>query len=174
MQLMTYSQKTWEEQHLLRQRRIASSQGICFNSSDYLSLSQHPKIIAAAQKGLKKSGVSSQGSALVNGYKHIHHEFECAFAEFTGFESALFFSSGYMANLAILQSLLSHKDTVFYDQYFHASLIDSMLLSSAKHIRYKHNDMQALHTKLKNATEHKVVMSNAVFSTTVQHGQLDT
>ncbi len=166
MQLMTYSEKTWKDQHLLRKRHIAHDQALCFNSSDYLGLSQHPVVINAAQIGLTQYGLSSQGSALVNGYKKIHHEFECAFAEFTGFESAVFFSSGYMANLSLVQSLLSHTDTVFYDQYCHASLIDSLLLSRTQRIRYKHCDVTELTQRLESVSTQRHILSNSVFSTT--------
>ena len=117
MQLACYNQAEWQQKNLVRQRVIHDGSQIHFNSSDYLGLSQHPAMINAATEGLKKYGVSSRGSGLVNGYSTAHQEFEHAFAAFTGFESALFFSSGYMANLAIVQALTTHRDIIFYDQF---------------------------------------------------------
>jgi 8-amino-7-oxononanoate synthase len=171
MQLSSYCDKQWEQQHLRRNLRVSNENGIHFDSSDYLGLSQHPEILNAAAIGLRKNGLNSRGSAIVNGYKSIHQEFECAFAEFTRFEKAVFFSSGYMANLAIVQSLLSHQDAIYYDQYCHASLIDGLLLSNAKRFRYQHNNIDALQKKLCDIYQNNYVLTNTVFST---NGQLCT
>lgn len=166
MQLACYDEATWQEKSLVRQRVIHSGSDSHFNSSDYLGLSRHPDIIQAAQDGLTEYGVSSRGSGLVNGYYKAHEAFERAFAAFTGFEAALFFSSGYMANLAITQALATHHDIIFYDQLSHASLIDSMRLGAAKTYRFRHKNITHLNQLLESkiAKNTRYLLTNSVFS----------
>ena len=166
MQLSCYSDNEWQQKHLIRQRLIHNGSHVHFNSSDYLGLSKHPDIIKAAQEGLNTYGISSRGSGLVNGYYQAHQEFEQAFATFTGFAAALFFPSGYMANLAIAQSLTTHNDLIFYDQLSHASLIDSMRLGTAKTHRFRHKNITHLNRLIesKDAKNNRYILTNSVFS----------
>lgn len=166
MQLACYNETEWQQKNLVRQRVIHSGSDNHFNSSDYLGLSRHPDIIQAAQNGLAEHGVSSRGSGLVNGYYKAHEAFERAFAAFTGFEAALFFSSGYMANLAIVQALTTHHDGIFYDQHSHASLIDSMRLGLATTHRFRHKNISHLNQLLESKTvkNNRYVLTNSVFS----------
>ena len=166
MQLACYNDTEWQQKNLVRQRVIHDGTQIHFNSSDYLGLSKHPELIKAAEVGLKKYGISSRGSGLVNGYSSAHQEFEQMFAAFTGFESALFFASGYMANLAIVQALTTHRDIIFYDQFSHASLIDSLRLGTAKTQRFRHKNHTHLNHLLAshNAQNNRYLLTNSVFS----------
>lgn len=161
MQLACQNLKQWQAQSLTRTREIQSDQLICFNSSDYLNLSQHPLLIETIKHSIDRYGINSRGSAFVNGYTTAHQEFEVAFAAFTGFEAGVFLSSGYLANLAILQSLNTADDTVVYDQLCHASAIDSLKLSQAKSIRYRHRNLEHLQKLL---TPGAYIMTNSVFS----------
>ena len=164
------------EQGLLRQRRLLeTAQGaqvvvdgravLSFCSNDYLGLANHPDLAAAIVQALPAMGVGAGASHLVTGHHATHAAFETAFAEFVGLPSALLFSTGYMANLAIVTALVGRDDEVFADKLNHASLNDAALLSRAKFSRYAHADMIALARLL--AASHapkKIVVVDAVFS----------
>jgi 8-amino-7-oxononanoate synthase len=140
---------------LLRQRRMLQSPQaphilvdgksyLSFCSNDYLGLANHPKLIAALQLGAQQHGVGSGAAHLVSGHGASHHQLEQELAAFVGKPAALLFSTGYMANLGIVQALVGKGDTVFADKFNHASLNDAMQLSRAKVKRYRHNDMAHL------------------------------
>ena len=163
-------------QGLLRRRRILESpQGVritvdgkaylSFCSNDYLGLANHPQVIAALQQGAQQYGVGSGASHLVSGHFDAHHQFEQAFADFVGKPAALSFSTGYMANLGVVQALVGRGDTVFADKLNHASLNDAMLLSRAAVKRYRHNDMAHLAQLLEQTRSgRKLIITDAVFS----------
>lgn len=157
---MDYDLATWNEHQLIRTRSPTSNPSYAFNSSDYLGLAKHPAIIHAAQHNLSHYGMTSGGSALVNGYHSVHRDFEQAFAAFAGFDAAIYFSSGYLANLAIFQSLMTHKDHVYYDQHCHASLIDGLLLSRVQRHRFPHRNYK----QLTNLAANDTLLTNSVFS----------
>ncbi|MCP3848922.1 MAG: 8-amino-7-oxononanoate synthase [Gammaproteobacteria bacterium] len=171
-----------KQQSLYRQRKITegpqqvhlNSNGkkvLSFCSNDYLGLANHPDIAQALKKGVDTYGVGSGAAHLVSGHSRAHHELEEALAEYTGRSRALLFSTGYMANLGIVNALMGKGDTVFQDKLNHASLIDASLLSSSfsgsQLKRYRHNDMASLTALLeKNHSEgsRKLIMSDSVFS----------
>jgi 8-amino-7-oxononanoate synthase len=140
---------------LLRQRRMLQSPQaphitvdgksyLSFCSNDYLGLANHPQLIAALQQGAQQHGVGAGAAHLVSGHGATHHQLEHELAAFVGKPAALLFSTGYMANLGIVQALVGKGDTVFADKFNHASLNDAMQLSRAKVKRYRHNDMAQL------------------------------
>lgn len=138
---------------------------ISFCSNDYLGLANAPRLIAAAQTAAEKWGVGSGASHLVSGHLRPHEDLENALAEFVGFPRALSFSTGYMANLAIVPALLGRGDAVFADKLNHASLIDAVQLSRADSHRYPHGDIAALSAQLKASTaRRKLILTDAVFS----------
>ncbi len=163
-------------QGLLRQRRVLeSAQGVrvtvdgkpylSFCSNDYLGLASHPQLIAALQQGAQQHGVGAGAAHLVSGYFKAHHDLEQALAEFVGKPAALLFSTGYMANLGVVQALVGRGDTVFADKLNHASLNDAMLLSRADVKRYRHNDLAHLAQLLGQANSgRKLIVTDAVFS----------
>jgi len=165
-----------EEQHLLRKRSVVrpladamcevDGQPLqCFCSNDYLGLANHPKVIEAFVDAAKKYGVGSGASHLVSGHSVEHHRLEETFAELTGRESALLFSTGYMANIGVITALLDKQDGIFQDKLNHASLIDGGLQSGARFQRYLHNDMQNLETRLKKSeARRKLLCVDGVFS----------
>ena len=160
---------------LRRQRTLQSPQAphivvdgqpyLSFCSNDYLGLANHPQLIAALQQGAQQYGVGAGAAHLVSGHMQPHEELEHALADFVGKPAALLFSTGYMANLGIVQALVGKADTVFADKLNHASLNDAMLLSRASIKRYRHNDMTQLAQLLKQAKSgRKLVITDAVFS----------
>lgn len=164
------------DNHLYRQRRVlGSAQGpellvdgspcLNFCSNDYLGLANHPAVVAAFQSAANDYGVGSGASHLVCGHSRLHHQLEEQLAAFTGRDRAVLFSTGYMANLAVISSLLGKKDFVFEDKLNHASLLDGGLLSGARFQRFLHNDINSLEEKLKRAGEgRKLIVVDSVFS----------
>ncbi len=163
-------------QGLLRQRRTLDSPqsphivvdgGPClsFCSNDYLGLANHPRLVAALQQGAAQWGVGAGAAHLVSGHFEPHHRLEQTLAAFVGKPAALLFSTGYMANLGVVQALASKGDTVFADRLNHASLNDAMLLSRATARRYRHNDMAQLAALLEQTQGgRKLIITDAVFS----------
>ena len=161
---------------LLRQRRMLQSPQaphimvdgksyLSFCSNDYLGLANHPHLIAALQQGAQQHGVGAGAAHLVSGHNATHHQLENELAAFVGKPAALLFSTGYMANLGVVQALVGKGDTVFADKFNHASLNDAMQLSRAAVKRYRHNDMTQLAQLLEQAKSgRKLVITDAVFS----------
>jgi len=138
---------------------------LAFCSNDYLGLASHPELTAALQQGAQQWGVGAGAAHLVNGHFGPHHQLEQQLAAFVGKPAALLFSTGYMANLGVVQALVGKDDTVFADKLNHASLNDAMLLSRADTKRYRHGDMAQLAQLLEQTQSgRKLVITDAVFS----------
>lgn len=164
------------KRNLYRSHRILSSaqgarvqvdgrQLLCFCSNDYLSLANHPEVVAALATASATSGVGSGAAHLVCGHSEQHHLLEQELAQFTGRERALLFSTGYMANLGAIVALLGRKDEVFEDRLNHASLLDGARLSGARMWRFAHNDVADLRRRLELSTApHKLIAVDGVFS----------
>jgi len=163
-------------QGLLRSRRtLATPQSphivvdgkpyLAFCSNDYLGIASHPELAAALQQGAQQWGVGAGAAHLVSGHFGPHHQLEQQLAAFAGKPAALLFSTGYMANLGVVQALVGKGDTVFADKINHASLNDAMLLSRAETKRYRHGDMAQLAQLLaQTQSGRKLVITDAVFS----------
>ncbi|HRX71573.1 MAG: 8-amino-7-oxononanoate synthase [Candidatus Competibacteraceae bacterium] len=161
---------------LLRRRRmldapcgpeavVGGHRFIAFCSNDYLGLASHPALIAAVQEAAARWGVGSGASHVVSGHLRPHAELEERLAAFVGREQALYFTTGYMANLAIAPALLERHDAIFADRLNHASLIDAAQLARAEHIRYPHGDLDALADRLQRSrARRKLILTDAVFS----------
>lgn len=138
---------------------------LSFASNDYLGLAGHPAIAAAAQAAAAEVGVGAGAAHLLTGHHRLHHAAEEALAAFVGRPAALLFSTGYMANLGVVQALLDRHGEVFADKLNHASLVDAALLSRARHSRYPHGDLAALEQQLRASTATtKLIATDAVFS----------
>ncbi len=111
-----------------------------FSSNDYLGLARHPALIAAMNDCAARCGAGSTASHLITGHGAEHAALEAELAEFTGRERALLFSTGYMANLAVLSALAGRGQRVLLDRLSHASLIDGARLSGAQLRRFGHAD----------------------------------
>jgi len=121
-----------------------------FCGNDYLGLATHPALIAAMSAAAGRYGAGSGASHLVTGHGPEHAALEQELAEFTQRERALLFSSGYMANLGVLGSLVDRHDLMLQDQLNHASLLDAGLLSRATLRRYPHLDAAAARERLRD------------------------
>ncbi len=138
---------------------------ISFCSNDYLGLAADPALVRAAHAALDQCGVGAGAAHLITGHHRFHHDFEAAFARFVGKPAALLFSTGYMANLAVLTVLVGRHGEVFADKLNHASLVDAAQLSGARFTRYRHKDLARLESQLENSTaQDKIIVSDLVFS----------
>ncbi|MES2887446.1 MAG: 8-amino-7-oxononanoate synthase [Pseudomonadota bacterium] len=142
---------------------------LAFCSNDYLGLANHPALIQAWAEGAERHGVGSGASHLISGHTAAHAALEAELARwqapFIPDAQALYFSTGYMANLALLSALGSAEATLFCDKLNHASLIDGALLAQAKVQRYPHADLDRLAYQLQQcSTPLKLIVTDAVFS----------
>ena len=168
-----------EAEGLTRRRRtIDSVQGarvvvdgrelVAFASNDYLGLAHHPDVVAAARDGASRWGAGAGASHLVCGHFAPHAAREAdlaAFARPCAGARALTFSTGYLANLAILTALAGRDDAIFADRLNHACLNDGALLSRAEFVRYPHRDVVALDGRLAaSKARRKLIATDAVFS----------
>ena len=146
--------------------QIGKKSFLNFSSNNYLGLSTHPKVIEAAKSALEKWGAGSGASRLISGNLGIHEELEKELAGFKKEEAALIFSSGYLANLGAVTSLLDERDVVLVDRLNHASLVDAARLSKAKLWVYPHRDVAVLSKLLSRAKNfrRRLVLTDAYFS----------
>ena len=125
-------------------RSLRAPSGIDLASNDYLGLASHPALARAMIRGVEQDGCGSTGSRLLCGERERFASVEARFAAFKGTARALFFSSGYLANLAVLTTFPEAGDVVYSDALNHASLIDGIRLSRARRVVFPHNDVNAL------------------------------
>ncbi|RMF43516.1 MAG: aminotransferase class I/II-fold pyridoxal phosphate-dependent enzyme, partial [Anaerolineae bacterium] len=140
-----------------------------FASYSYLGLVGHPRINAAAQAAVAKYGTGTHGVRSLAGTLDLHRQLERTIADFKGAEDAVTYSSGYVTNYSVISTLLGRGDYVISDKLNHASIVDGCLMSGAKMLRFRHNDMDHLETRLRQASESnpraaKLVVADAVFS----------
>jgi len=171
---------TLDRQHLRRIRRTVerySESGnrtgvivdgrplIDFCGNDYLGLAHHPKLAEAMTAAAVREGTGSGAAHLITGHGLEHARLEESLAIYTGRERVLLFSTGYMANLAVITALAGRGERVLLDRLSHASLIDATRLSGASFKRYPHNDAGAAAAALQNhADVATVVATDGVFS----------
>ncbi len=141
---------------------------VAFASNDYLGLANDPAVVAAVRDAASRWGVGAGASHLICGHFTPHDELETELAAFVApcaGARALTFSSGYLANLAILSALAGRSDAIFADRINHACLNDGALLARAEFIRYPHGDVAALERRLETSkAARKVIATDAVFS----------
>jgi len=138
---------------------------ISFCSNDYLGLAADPALIRAAHAALDQCGVGAGAAHLITGHHRFHHDFESAFSIYIGKPAALLFSTGYMANLAVITALVGRHGEIFADKLNHASLVDAAQLSGARFSRYRHNNLAQLESQLADSTvQDKLIVSDLVFS----------
>lgn len=139
---------------------------LMLSSYDYLGLIGDPRIDDAACAAIRKYGTGTGGVRMLTGTMEIHHEMERAVADFKGMPEAITFSSGYLANLAVLASLLSVQDRVILDSLSHRSLVDACRLAGVPIQRFRHNDMDSLRQEIAACTtaNRTLIISDGVFS----------
>jgi 8-amino-7-oxononanoate synthase len=149
-------------------RSLAETAGVNLCSNDYLGLAEHPALKEAVLEAVSEAArMSGSGSRLLSGHAAVWEELENEFASFAGTEDALYFGSGYAANLGLLTSLLHKSDLVFSDALNHASLIDGIRLSGARREIYAHLDLNALEDALRAHAAiscRKLIVTETVFS----------
>ncbi len=139
---------------------------VMLGSNNYLGLTSHPGVKAAAADALARYGTGCAGSRLLNGTLDIHVELEQRLAEFLGRSAVLIFSTGFQVNLGVLSCLLDRSDVAFLDKLDHASIIDGCRLGFGRSYKYRHNDMDELEKKLRNVSDEKgkLIVVDGVFS----------
>ncbi|MEY2862911.1 MAG: hypothetical protein RLY58_618 [Pseudomonadota bacterium] len=163
-------------QHLSRRTRAVErgvtpyvwrdgQQYLNFSSNDYLGLAEHPALTEAVHHHLQQHGIGAGAAHLVTGHTSLHDQLEQRLASLTGYPRALLFSTGYMANLGVMDALLSAKDVVYQDRLNHASLLDGGRLSGAKMRRYAHLDLVMLeHWLATDDAPRKLIATDQIFS----------
>lgn len=135
------------------------------SSNDYLGLSTHPALVAAAAAALEEHGVGAGASRLITGNVALCEEVEHALASFHGAPAARLFNSGYAANTGVIPVLVGKEDVVFSDELNHASIIDGCRLSRARTVIYRHNDLQHLTDLMAaHAGRRRLVVTESIFS----------
>lgn len=160
-----------------RIRTISSPQGawlvvdgkkvLNFCSNNYLGLANRPEIVAAAKKGLEDYGAGPAAVRSIAGTMDLHLELERRLAAFKGVEAAITFQSGFCANLATIQALVTKEDVIFSDELNHASIIDGCRLSGGRIIRFAHADPLDLERAIKEnegSYRRAIIITDGVFS----------
>jgi len=138
---------------------------LAFCTNDYLGLAQDPRLISALEDAANASGVGSGSAHLICGHRREHAALEEALAEWTGRERALLFSTGYMANLGVMQALLQRGELCVQDKLNHACLLDGAQLAGATLKRYPHADVGAAARQLRSDVEPSALLAtDGVFS----------
>src|SRR5256885_4500082 len=127
-------------------------------SNNYLGLTHHPEVLAAAKAALDRYGSGCTGSRLLNGTLDLHQELEAELAQFFGKEACLVFSTGYQANLGIVSGLEGRGDVVFLDKLDHASIVGGAKMSYGQTVRFNHGDLGSLERKLQQVPSGTGVM----------------
>lgn len=138
-------------------------------SNDYLGLSRHPEVVAAAQAAAASQGLGAGASRLVSGSRPVHGELEAALATWLGREQVLLFPSGFQANLAAVGALADRHSLVLADRLIHHSLLTGVRASGARLQRFTHNDLTQLDSQLQAARrrapeQRLLVLSESLFS----------
>jgi glycine C-acetyltransferase len=146
-----------------------------FCSNNYLGLSSHPDVLAAAHAGLDRRGYGMSSVRFICGTQDIHRELENRLTEFLGTEDTLLFSSCLDANAGIFEAILSDKDVMIADRLVHASIVDGMRLCKSMQDTYKHSDMGHLEEKLVEHADKRfrLVITDGVFSMDGDLAKLD-
>ena len=130
---------------------VGGKQVLNFCANNYLGLSAHPKVIAAAKSSIDKRGYGLSSVRFICGTQDIHKELEKKIADFLGTEDTILYAACFDANGGVFEPLFGEEDAIISDALNHASIIDGVRLCKAQRFRYEHNNMEDLETKLKEA-----------------------
>ena len=122
-----------------------------FCANNYLGLSSHPRVLAAAQKTLETHGFGMSSVRFICGTQDIHKELEAKLADFLHCEDTILYAAAFDANGGVFEPLLTAEDAIISDSLNHASIIDGVRLCKAQRYRYANNDMADLEAQLKAA-----------------------
>jgi glycine C-acetyltransferase len=153
------------------QVRAEGREFLMLSSYDYLGLIGDPRIDDAAIDAIRKYGTGTGGVRMLTGTIDLHHQMEREVAAFKGMPEAITFSSGYLANLAVIASLLTPQDRVILDSLSHRSLVDACRLAAVPLQRFRHNDIDSLRHELANGAlangapaNRTLIVADGVFS----------
>lgn len=162
---------------LKKERIIVSPQGPQVNvasgddvvvmcANNYLGLSSHPSVVAAAKRTLDTHGFGMSSVRFICGTQDIHKELERKIAAFYGTEDTILYAAAFDANGGVFEPLFSEEDAIISDELNHASIIDGIRLCKAQRYRYKHSDMEDLEEQLKKASSQRfrIIVTDGVFS----------
>ena len=168
-----------------KERIISSEQGaeiivggrnvLNFCANNYLGLSSHPKVIAAAKKYIDHRGYGMSSVRFICGTQDIHKELEKKIADFLGTEDTILYAAAFDANGGLFEPLFNEEDAIISDALNHASIIDGVRLCKAQRYRYDHNNMEDLEAKLKESADlrSRVIVTDGSFSMDGTIAQLD-
>jgi glycine C-acetyltransferase len=175
-----------KENGLLKTERIiASAQGaeitvngktvVNFCANNYLGLSSHPKVIAAAHKAIDDRGYGMSSVRFICGTQDLHKELEEKIATFLGTEDTILYAAAFDANGGVFEPLFNEQDAIISDALNHASIIDGVRLCKAQRYRYEHNNMQDLEKQLQDAAHlrSRIIVTDGSFSMDGTIAQLD-
>lgn len=151
----------------------ASVINLCANN--YLGLSSHPDVIAAAKEAIDQYGYGLSSVRFICGTQTIHKTLEDKISEFLGMEDTILYAAAFDANGGVFEPLFDAQDAIISDELNHASIIDGIRLCKAQRFRYKHNDMEDLEAQLQAAASarHRIIVTDGVFSMDGTIAQLD-
>lgn len=167
------------------ERIIASAQGaeimangkpvINFCANNYLGLSSHPEVVAAAKSAIDHRGYGMSSVRFICGTQDIHKELEEKISAFLGTEDTILYAAAFDANGGVFEPLLNEQDAIISDELNHASIIDGVRLCKAQRYRYKHNNMEELEKMLQETQQlrHRIIVTDGVFSMDGTIAQLD-
>jgi|LakMenEpi03Aug12_release.lakeMendotaPanAssembly.Ray.scaffolds.fasta_scaffold38280_2 glycine C-acetyltransferase len=137
-----------------------------FCANNYLGLANHPRLREAAKMAIDQYGIGPSAVRVIAGTTSLHVELEERLAAFKEAEACITFQSGFMANVAVVPTLVGKDDLIFSDELNHASIIDACRLSRAEVIRYAHNDVDDLRRKIAQSKQsaRRLIITDGVFS----------
>ena len=168
-----------------KERIIASPQGaeiivngktvLNFCANNYLGLSSHPKVMAAAHEAVDNRGYGMSSVRFICGTQDIHKELEKRISDFLGTEDTILYAAAFDANGGVFEPLFNEEDAIISDALNHASIIDGVRLCKAQRFRYEHNNMDDLETKLKESAScrSRIIVTDGSFSMDGTIAQLD-
>ena len=146
-----------------------------FCANNYLGLSSHPKVIAAAKQAIDTHGYGMSSVRFICGTQDLHKTLEQKTSEFLGTEDTILYAAAFDANGGVFEPLFNEEDALISDELNHASIIDGVRLTKSQRLRYKHNDMNDLEEKLKESSgaRSRIIITDGVFSMDGTIAQLD-
>lgn len=147
--------------------KISTGQEVInFCANNYLGLSSHPKVVAAAKAAIDSHGYGMSSVRFICGTQDVHKELEAKISKFLGTEDTILYAAAFDANGGVFEPLLGPDDAIISDELNHASIIDGVRLCKAQRFRYKNCDMEDLEAQLKAASgaRHKIIVTDGAFS----------
>ncbi len=145
---------------------VNGKQVLNFCANNYLGLSSHPSVVAAAKSTIDSHGFGLSSVRFICGTQDIHKTLEQKLSDFLGMEDTILYAAAFDANGGVFEPLFNEQDAIISDELNHASIIDGVRLCKAQRYRYTHNDMADLEAKLQETQHlrHRIIVTDGVFS----------